>query len=503
MSSTLPLPSLPRPPRILHIGNIANNGYQNARILNAAGVPSDVLCGVAAFGAYHIMSTPEWEDADLVGLPSGFDEDYPPWHRIRTPRYRRPEWFAQGPLPLMLPYLVARMDGRASAVRGYGIALEAFRRFLARRFLREGSQRLRNSVLAALALLRAPHSDPAGPPAHPPAGPAGNDGAPPFADLEPFLATTERLRPLMSRYDIVVGYATDCIFPLLAGHPRTFAYEHGTIRAIPFEPTPLGRMTAWAYRKAECALITNCDNIRAAERLALPRFRYIPHPMNDQAIDQADGSEIRRTLETERKTDFVVVHPSRLHWDPQIRHPSWEKGNDVFLRGFARFVREVAPRALLVLVRWGLRVAETEALITELGLVDRVLWVRPMPNRQMLRWFRASDAVADQFWLGTFGGITPKALGCGRPTLIRFDADVHRWCFPELPPVLDSRTPDDVAAHLRMLYRDRDAAADLGRRSAAWYRRYHSEAAIRDRWLEILRESAPSQGPRAGPGVAN
>src|SRR5437868_6624289 len=50
-----------RRPRVLHIGNLANNAYYNAKLLNRAGFDCDVLC----CDTYHIMSCPEWEDADF------------------------------------------------------------------------------------------------------------------------------------------------------------------------------------------------------------------------------------------------------------------------------------------------------------------------------------------------------------------------------------------------------------------------------------------------------
>lgn len=52
-----------RPPRILHIGNIANNAYNNVKLLNKAGLDCDVIC----YDYYHIMGCPEWEDADFDG----------------------------------------------------------------------------------------------------------------------------------------------------------------------------------------------------------------------------------------------------------------------------------------------------------------------------------------------------------------------------------------------------------------------------------------------------
>ena len=43
------------PLRVLHIGNVANNAYLNAKLLASAGVESDVL----SYAHYHIMGSPE------------------------------------------------------------------------------------------------------------------------------------------------------------------------------------------------------------------------------------------------------------------------------------------------------------------------------------------------------------------------------------------------------------------------------------------------------------
>ena len=49
--------------RVLHSGNVANNGYLNAKLLRRAGVEADALCD-----EWHILSQPEWEDAPLEAV---------------------------------------------------------------------------------------------------------------------------------------------------------------------------------------------------------------------------------------------------------------------------------------------------------------------------------------------------------------------------------------------------------------------------------------------------
>ena len=62
--------------RVLHVGNIGNNAYLNARFLRGAGVE----CHVLSYDYYDPLATPEWEG------------------------HERPPWFAQGPLDLCSAY---------------------------------------------------------------------------------------------------------------------------------------------------------------------------------------------------------------------------------------------------------------------------------------------------------------------------------------------------------------------------------------------------------------
>lgn len=98
-----------RPPRILLVGNIANNAYNNAKILSQVGLDCDVI----SYDYYHIMGCPEWEDADISGRIK--DHFRPIWYKINLGGFERPKWFAQGPLDICIDYLIARREGKSSA----------------------------------------------------------------------------------------------------------------------------------------------------------------------------------------------------------------------------------------------------------------------------------------------------------------------------------------------------------------------------------------------------
>ncbi|MCB1738824.1 MAG: glycosyltransferase [Gammaproteobacteria bacterium] len=95
-----------RPLRVLHVGNIANNAFLNAKLQRRAGVDAWVL----AFDYYHALATPEWEEVDIR---HGFGDEYLPRFSARdTLDWQRPRWFVQGPVAPCADYMDAVFDDR-------------------------------------------------------------------------------------------------------------------------------------------------------------------------------------------------------------------------------------------------------------------------------------------------------------------------------------------------------------------------------------------------------
>jgi glycosyltransferase involved in cell wall biosynthesis len=251
---------------------------------------------------------------------------------------------------------------------------------------------------------------------------------------------------------------------------------------LPFEDSPIGRLTALAYREASVVIITNADNGRAARRLGVTDFRFVPHPVNEQEPNARAVDALRAELRRQLDADFLLFHPSRQHWAPW-RDPHLEKGNDRLIEALARFFHD-RPRAAAVFVRWGATQEASQALLSERGIARRVHWIDPVPGPALARHMAAADVVADQFYLGAFGAITPRALSLGTPPLLHLDLEAHRWALDEPPPVMNACAPDEILALLKRGYDDREWLADLGRRGRAWYARFHSNEVVRRALLD-------------------
>lgn len=439
--------------RVLHVGNVANNGYLNAKFQRRAGIEADAICDET-----HILSLPEWEDADLHGV---FEPSPDPQELAREGNWQRPPWILEPSDP------------------------GARRRFPGQLFL-EGLARSYVEPLVRPSIAGRVRADYT--PLEPVLGPLRPfDVSRGLMALQRFSLLWPDLPRLFSGYDVVEAYATHPILAYLAGGAPYVAFEHGTLRELPFEDSWRGRLLATAYRGAAKVVITNPDVIGSARRLGLEHTVFIPHPV-DETKYTPGPSPFRAELGV-GEDDRLLVSPSSQTWRL--------KGNDALLRGYAELLRG-GGAATLVLTDWGPDVDRSRALARELGVEDRLRWLAPLPKLRLIEAYRAADVVLDQFVLGTFGAIAPEAMACGCPVVMAFDPGVHEWCFPELPPVVPAREPSEIAAALRRLLDDDAERERVGTASRRWVEAHHGWQLVTDRHRAVYEEAlaARERSPR-------
>jgi hypothetical protein len=215
--------------RILHSGNVANNAYNNAKLLRRAGVEADALCDER-----HIFSQPEWEDAPLAG---SFAEVEQLEGIAAAAGWHRPDWVLSPRAPLTNPQGRAWLDERVR------LALSTPRLNLLYRRLRGEYAPLRDvqgTDLGFFDVVRA------------------------SVWISRLSREVIPLGPMFRSYDLVQANGLHPILTLLAAPDQPFvAFEHGTLRDLPFQDSWAGRLLSLAYRSASAIVITNPDVIDA------------------------------------------------------------------------------------------------------------------------------------------------------------------------------------------------------------------------------------------------
>ena len=597
-----------RAPRILHIGNIANNAYNCSRALRSLGFESDVIC----YDYYHVMGCPEWEEVsiDLAQI----DQNRPDWLSVDLKGYQRPRWFAQGPMQETLAYLDAKYGADEARSERLWMQLLVHCRLMRERDLpaliensehddsepsqesaTETSRQVNDVLVAGLGAIRAvfgrgarafvslrpvemacnaffrdssrmvlgafverkltEFSMPRGA-AHslgtmiatlctlpyralvdcrnrlaalapPPMVTPDTVGAAtlptelpskPPPDL--FLARCRSLlgwfartfpnRPdkltefdfasyrgilplwkkVITQYDCVIGYSTDGIYPLLADGPPYVAFEHGTIRDIPWQPDLQGRLATLVYAAADATYLTNADSIQHARNLNCRNTVFGLHGFNPDRFDFAKHPSVRG-VRRRASTHCKFLAPARHHWKHGFA--SWLKGNDQIIKAVDLVRKERPDKFTVTLVEWGAEVDETRRLIEDLCLEDYFEWISPLPKSELLRQYELHDCVIDQFVLPCIGSVTLDAVALGMPVITALDTAAMQEFYGETLPLLNCRDYEQISRAMGEVM-DRSASVERSVIDAYdWFVLHHNHSVLTDKLVEAIRLATNSR----------
>jgi len=66
-----------------------------------------------------------------------------------------------------------------------------------------------------------------------------------------------------------------------------------------------------------------------------------------------------------------------------------------------------------------------------------------------------------------------------------FDAELHRWCFPEPPPIVATSDEAELAKALDRLAADPAGRAELGAAGRSWVERHHGWKLVAERHRDL------------------
>jgi glycosyltransferase involved in cell wall biosynthesis len=464
-----------RKPRVLHICNVANYAYANARLMRQNGIEADVIDP----DFYHIMATPEWYDTEVVGDYG--DEFFPDWKNLKIGRYQRPEWFIQGPRDMAFQYVALRAARDYHGARRLRRTIEQANNL--RAYTQNKNALLRRVLESSTPLARMAKTMAKRTVFRMPPVPVSQEAvaAPPPLDEEWRKSVPDVLLPLdsigpllhssMAGYDVIQGYTVAGMYPAFLRMPNFTAYELGTLRGLPFEDSAMGRLCAWTYRNAPAVFVTNVDCIGAAQRLGIQDDRIYPvlHAFDcDAAFGHLSSGTLPQSLRVEPPFFFA---PARHHW--RDGNESWLKGNDVVIRA-AGLLKRAGYDFRIVFVEWGQELELSRALIASEDIEDRVVWVKPLSRPSVWKIYGAAIAVIDQFRAAAFGGVALEAMALGRRLVTRFDNAAAAAFFRTQPPIFNAATPDGVYRHLRAILDDPHDLRGIGAAAREWMQREHS-----------------------------
>ncbi len=501
-----------RAPRILHIGNICNNAYQISKMLNEQGADCDVL----SVEYYHIMASPEWDDADFSG--DIINQNFPSWHKVDLHGFERPEWFCASSQRLGVKYLLAKRRGDAKKANALLKKMERYRRYLSfkagaksEHFLSKCekmcdmirvsfSLAFKNPRLLSLKIKKNQ-------------GKISEKETAEMYALEGITEIVARVKKdaetlfpewgenfegiladracdavmyqeLFAQYDFVHAYSGDPIWPYLAGNTPYIAYENGTLRYLPVQNDEEARLLMLAYARANAMMLTNTDCYDSA--------KYISKIAKTPMIFALHGLDVQRMAEKMQKANenndfdarFGVSSDIPLFFCPS-RH-TWDEGLSVYLKGEDKALRAAMRLAeeghdfRLVMTEWGEATHSIKEMIEKSKQLARLTtWIKPIDKMELHKAFTHVDAVLDQFYWKVFGAITFEVL-CANTPLIASAVQEKRMqaYFGANLPYYACEDEEDIYKAMKEVVSLPQKAKEKSEGGRDWILKYHSDEKI-------------------------
>ncbi len=500
-----------RAPRILHVGNIAGNAYQNAKILNEAGADCDVLSA----DYYHAMGCPEWEDASFTGDLGNLS--YPLWHKVGLHGFQRPKWYCAAPRRIAIAYLLARRRGETEkAEKLWKQASIIYRYFSFRENSRHKAVLLAFEGIAfkcldfvrrtLFALRTKPPSTTGNVPAETNASShqdpliqrIQNDAKRWFPDRPIALDqhwNTDYIKEsvplyaeLFSEYDIVEAYATDGIWCYLAGISHYICFEHGTIRDFPYTDNDTTHLALLAYANSKGFMLTNTDCYDSACYLHKASGVPFVAGLHGIAVEKIAHKMEQIHIPDDLSTRFGVSHDMPVFFCPS-RHSCSIKGTDLVVHGAAKLANQ-GYDFRLVLASWGDDVEKIRSIVdASPTLKERVIWTPPLGKEAFTLACLSVDAILDQFVLPVFGGIAFEVLATGRSVLISKKVTDERMIkfYGSPMPYYPCDSAEDISSAMLSVISDPSFAHNLAKKGKPWVLECHSDQMILNKNEELYR----------------
>lgn len=180
------------------------------------------------------------------------------------------------------------------------------------------------------------------------------------------------------------------------------------------------------------------------------------------------------------------------------------KGNDKFIRAFARFVEEKNPNVILIMSNKGIDTSASKALVKKLGIKSKYIqWVDDMP-KYLLKKYQAlpNIVMVDNFWHDRWYERYPEdkdepkvgfGFGCleslASKSLLITAFKSHEFYNGEHPPILDAFTEEEIYQRLlelnQMPVEERDRLRQAG---YDFVMKWHEQSNVLFKHINVVKE---------------
>ncbi len=288
-----------------------------------------------------------------------------------------------------------------------------------------------------------------------------------------------RLRKLAASHPLLWGRSGGGLLGLLLGYPYVMQTVGSDVADMRFHQWWVRRVMLLALRRARLIMASQIRHLPVLRDLELDHV-FLPLPVWEIPAERG-ATPLRPD-----GFDLVFFTCTHFYWNGVRELP---KGNDRFLRAFARFVKSGA-NACLVAVEHGPDIVKARKLIEDIGISDRVFFQGKMSQSELAGQYASCDVLVDNFVCGEPGLATMDSMPHSVPAMAYVDEEAAQLAYhDDRHPVVNVSTEQEILEGLIRLS-SADYRQKVGSEARAWWRRQHHPDVTTQKLLVILNELA-------------
>jgi glycosyltransferase involved in cell wall biosynthesis len=219
---------------------------------------------------------------------------------------------------------------------------------------------------------------------------------------------------------------------------------------------------------------------------------FLPHLIEvmDYEVLARQKIESKRKVCKEIGTKHFFFSSSRHEWAGKYREEPDLKGNDIILKAFGKYLSKTKNNdAKLILVEKGTDIEASKSLAKELNISEYIFWIKQMKRHEIQKFYQGATMCFGQFGNPVVTYVALEPLANGNVCASFYGDNSSKVPFyDEMPPIFNSKDPDEIADFMQEVIDNNDFYNDLCYKSWKWTAEHCSGETFVRSFVEVFNE---------------
>lgn len=281
----------------------------------------------------------------------------------------------------------------------------------------------------------------------------------------------KKIIKIMRKYDLILAATEYPIFAMFSLKPFIALATGSDMYELSQTNSLKGFLIRSAYSRAKIVIFTLPTQLPYVQKLRIKKFVFLP--LFRRSVNLGYKKEKIKTNDK-----FVFFHPTNHFW--RVKH------NEIFLNAYINLAKS-RNDIFLITINRGEDAKKSIELLKSANIEGKYkILPTTLNQKELLDYYLSSDAIADQFGVGSFGFIGLEVLNIGKPLICYVDLEKYNQLYGESPPIINSNNSEEIEGLLKKLIEDKPYYEKICDTSHNWFMRFHDEEILIEKYIKLI-----------------